>query len=158
MRGKAVIRLFTDYSFLMKSELCFVCAKTLLGRQRRFCSRSCKNRDTNNRHQSYSSQQARGLARKLELIVACGGKCNRCGYNRNLAALTWHHLDPALKTFNLDARSLSNRNRVVIDDELRKCVLLCTNCHAETHFPELDMESARRIQGMRGHSTRIDIE
>ena len=158
MRGETVIRLFSDYPFLMKSESCAVCAKTLSGRQRRFCSRSCKNRDTNNRHQSYSSQQTRGLARKLELIVICGGKCNRCGYARNLAALTWHHLDPALKTFNLDVRSLSNRNRDAIDEELRKCILLCANCHAETHFPELDMQSAHGIQAMRDHSTAVDIE
>ncbi|HSD17513.1 MAG TPA: hypothetical protein VLC71_09705 [Thermomonas sp.] len=142
----------------MKSESCDVCAKVLLGRQRRFCSRTCKNRDTNHRHQSYSSQQTRGLARKLELIVACGGKCNRCGYARNLAALAWHHLDPALKTFNLDVRSLSNRNREAIDDELRKCILLCANCHAETHFPELDMGSALRIGSMRDHSSAVDIE
>ena len=143
---------------MMKSESCAVCAKTLSGRQRRFCSRSCKNRDTNNRHQSYSSQQTRGLARKLELIVICGGKCNRCGYARNLAALTWHHLDPALKTFNLDVRSLSNRNRDAIDDELRKCILLCANCHAETHFPELDMESVHRVQPICTQSIAIDIE
>lgn len=158
MEGKTVIRLFSDYSFLMKSESCAVCAKALLGRQRRFCSRSCKNRDTNNRHQSYSSQQTRGLARKLELIVACGGKCNRCGYARNLAALTWHHLDPALKTFNLDVRSLSNRNREAIDDELRKCILLCANCHAETHFPDLDMDSSSNMQQIRNHFATADIE
>ena len=63
-----------------------------------------------------------------------------------------------MKTFNLDVRSLSNRNREAIADELRKCILLCANCHAETHFPELDMESAHRIQGMCDHSIRIDIE
>ena len=44
-------------------------------------------------------------------------------------------------------RSLSNRNRTVIDEELRKCILLCTNCHAETHFPELDMDSAHHVSG-----------
>lgn len=142
----------------MKSDSCAVCATPLLGRQRRFCSRSCKNRDTNNRHQSYSSQQTRGLARKIELIVACGGKCNRCGYARNLAALTWHHLDPALKEFSLDVRSLSNRNREAIDVELGKCVLLCANCHAETHFPELDMDALQRVQPICNQSTAVDIE
>ncbi|HOU66130.1 MAG TPA: hypothetical protein PK861_08845 [Thermomonas sp.] len=150
--------MFSDYSFMMKSESCAVCTKPLLGRQRRFCSRSCKNRDTNHRHQSYSSQQTRGLARKIELIVACGGKCNRCGYARNLAALTWHHLDPALKGFNLDVRSLSNRNRDAIDDEIRKCILLCANCHAEIHFPDLDMESSSSMQQIRDHFVAADIE
>ncbi|MEF9978421.1 MAG: hypothetical protein RR969_10825 [Thermomonas sp.] len=142
----------------MKSESCRVCGNALQGRQRRFCCRNCKNRDTNNRHQTYQSQQARGLARKVELILACGGKCSRCGYARNIAALTWHHLDPKLKAFNLDVRSLSNRNRESIDIELGKCVLLCANCHAETHFPELDMESVHRVQPICTQSIAIDIE
>lgn len=158
MHPGAVIRSFEDYSLWMKSESCVICGDALQGRQRRFCSRHCKNRDTNNRHQTYSSQQARGLARKLELILACGGKCSRCGYARNVAALSWHHLDPELKAFNLDVRSLSNRNREAIDAELRKCILLCANCHAETHFPELGMDSVQRLKKKLDHSPVLDIE
>lgn len=55
-----------------------------------------------------------------------------------MAALTWHHLDPADKRFNLDVRALSNRSQSEIDAEVQKCVLLCANCHAEVHFPELN--------------------
>ncbi len=62
----------------------------------------------------------------------------RCGYSRNLAALAWHHLDPRDKRFNLDLRVMSNRSQAEITLEVRKCILLCANCHAETHFPELD--------------------
>src|SRR5690554_6294020 len=122
----------------MKSELsCVTCGAGLRGRQRRFCSRACKNSDTNNRHQNYASQQARGLRRKLELIDEAGGRCTRCGYRRNAAALTWHHLEPSDKRFNLDVRALSNRCETDIRTELAKCVLLCANCHAEEHFPLL---------------------
>ena len=142
----------------MKSDSCCVCGEALHGRQRRFCCRSCKNRDTNNRHQTYLSQQARGLARKVELILASGGKCSQCGYARNIAALTWHHLDPALKAFSLDVRSLSNRNRNAIDNELRKCVLLCANCHAEAHFPELNLDSTHRMKQFRDQFAAVDIE
>ena len=28
--------------------------------------------------------------------------CSRCGYARNLAALTFHHLDPTTKQYTLD--------------------------------------------------------
>ena len=121
---------------------CVVCNGYLSGRQRRFCSRVCKNQDTNSRHQSYESQQLRGLRRKTELVVAAGNGCTRCGYQRNLAALTWHHLDPSEKRFNLDVRALSNRSQLEIDAEVRKCVLLCANCHAEVHFPELNQHVA----------------
>lgn len=118
-------------------HLCEVCANPLRGRQRRFCSRACKQRDINARHQNYRAQQARGLRRKIERVVAAGGRCSRCGYRRNLAALTWHHLDPADKRFSLDMRAFSNRSSAQIDLEVAKCVLLCANCHAEVHFPAL---------------------
>ena len=124
----------------MKSKLrCVICKQVLTGRQRRFCSRGCKNADTNHRHQNYASQQARGLKRKLELVSAAGGCCSSCGYDRNLAALTWHHLDAGRKSFHLDLRSLSNRSEQDVLRELAKCILLCANCHAETHAPAMDM-------------------
>lgn len=118
---------------------CVTCHSELTGRQRRFCSRRCKNLDTNNRHQNYATQQLRGLNRKQRLVREAGGRCTQCGYERNLAALTWHHRDPDGKLFHLDLRNLSNRNEADIRQEVAKCVLLCANCHAEAHFPLLDM-------------------
>jgi hypothetical protein len=88
-------------------EKCAVCSSELQGRQRKFCSRFCKNRYTNYHHQSYESQQARGRERKLNLIAMLGGECIRCGYNRNFGALEFHHIDPALKQYQLDMRSLA---------------------------------------------------
>jgi hypothetical protein len=116
---------------------CSICARQLTGRQRRFCSRHCKNADTNNRHQNYLAQSARGLARKLAYIQASGGKCTLCGYSRNVAALAWHHRDPASKSFELDLRNLSNRSEASLERELEKCDLICCNCHAEVHYPRL---------------------
>ena len=140
---RAVARHNLDYSSLMKSALrCVSCGSGLHGRQRRFCSRRCKNADTNIRHQNYVTQQARGVRRKLQLIARAGGSCTRCGYRRNAAALTWHHLIPSKKSFTLDLRNLSNRSAADIQTELGKCILLCANCHAEEHFPGLDLPQA----------------
>jgi hypothetical protein len=126
-----------DYVYHMKSNpACIVCKRPLCGRQRRFCSRRCKNADTNNRHQNYAAQKTRGMRRKIELLGQRGTRCSTCGYDRNLAALSWHHVDPRKKSFSLDLRSLSNRSEAEIHSEAAKCVVLCLNCHAETHFPE----------------------
>lgn len=114
---------------------CAVCGKALKGRQRRYCSRKCKNSDTNNRHQNYVSQQARGLRRKLALVAERGGRCERCGYRKNYAALAWHHIDPDQKSFELDLRAMSNRSDEALASEAAKCRLLCANCHAEVHHP-----------------------
>src|SRR6185312_2212456 len=122
----------------MKSLRCVICDKKLAGRQTKYCSRRCKNADTNHHHQSYVAQQRRALLRKIELMKVFGGRCAQCGYGRNYAALAWHHVDPTLKSFELDARSLSNRSREVVMAEAMKCRLLCANCHAEVHFPHFD--------------------
>ena len=119
---------------------CAICGKLLKGRQRKYCGRKCKNTDTNNRHQNYVSQQARGLRRKLALVAERGGRCERCGYHKNYAALAWHHLDPSQKGFELDLRAMSNRSDAVLAAEAAKCRLLCANCHAETHHPECLLE------------------
>lgn len=124
----------------MKSNLkCVGCDTKLTGRQRRFCSLHCKNADTNNRHQNYVSQQARGLQRKLRFLSESGTQCSQCGYRKNLAALAWHHIDPRQKSFALDMRCMSNRSELEIRHETMKCIVLCTNCHAEVHFPQLDL-------------------
>jgi hypothetical protein len=79
----------------------------------------------------------RGIARKTALVARFGGKCSACGYQRNLAALNWHHRIPGEKLFQLDLRTLSNRDSASVEAELVKCDLLCANCHAEVHYPHL---------------------
>ena len=58
-----------------------------------------------------------------------------CGYARNMAALEFHHREPHSKIFQLDTRTLANRNWRDVETEAEKCLLLCSNCHAEHHNP-----------------------
>ena len=74
-----------------------------------------------------------------------GGGCSDCGYNENLAALHFHHLDSASKLFKLDHRMLSNRKWDSISKEAEKCILLCANCHATTHNPEMTLKNVQSI-------------
>jgi hypothetical protein len=121
----------------------------LEGKQRKYCSRLCKNADTNNKHQNYAAQQKRGLKRKRLLLAQFNHACSICGYARNSAALNWHHLDPLKKSFELDLRHLSNRSDKSILEEVKKCVLLCSNCHAEVHYPQFN----RKSKGITKHPT-----
>ena len=84
----------------------------------------------------YEAQQRRAWSRKLELIRMMGGKCSCCGYNKNIAALEFHHLNPSEKDFQLDSRHLSNTSMERIMEESKKCILLCSNCHKELHYPD----------------------
>ena len=78
-----------------------------------------------------SEAVSRRRRRVKEILVAeAGGACALCGYSRCAAALQFHHLDPRAKRFSVAARgvtrALSEARR-----EAEKCVLLCSNCHAE---------------------------
>jgi len=131
----------------MKKDIilkCIACEKVLKGRQTKFCSRVCKNSHNNVQYQSYVAQQRRGRERKLKLIALKGASCILCGYNKNHAALEFHHEIPSEKSFQLDLRSLSNRKWEYVLQEAEKCILLCANCHAETHNPEAMMQKKTR--------------
>lgn len=54
-----------------------------------------------------------------------------CGYNRCTRALGFHHLDPSKKDFGIGGAH--SRSWAVIQAELDKCILVCSNCHDEIH-------------------------
>ena len=67
---------------------------------------------------------------KKILVEEAGGSCRICGYDRNMRALHFHHVDPSQKRHEINAKGIAialERLRV----EAQKCVLLCSNCHAE---------------------------
>ena len=67
---------------------------------------------------------------KRRLVDEAGGSCALCGYDRSLAPLQFHHVDPAAKGFGLSQEGVT-RSLDAAREEARKCVLLCANCHAE---------------------------
>lgn len=73
----------------------------------------------------------RRLRVKEECLRRKGGKCEKCGYDKCNRALSFHHINPKEKEFNL-AR-IYNKSYEVIFKELDKCILVCMNCHAELH-------------------------
>ncbi len=75
---------------------------------------------------------------KLRAVAYLGGSCQVCGYSKSIAALTFHHINPLLKNFNLSGTGLS-KSWEKLKPELDKCRLLCCNCHFELHERE-DME------------------
>ena len=84
----------------------------------------CKNCISN--HNTLNRQQV-----KQQSINYLGGKCIKCGYNKCIAALEFHHLDPNEK--DVDYANYKWIFSDKLKSELDKCVLLCANCHREEH-------------------------
>ena len=68
---------------------------------------------------------------KRRAIEFLGGKCIKCGYDRCDRALGFHHRDPSKKDFQIGSGAPKSWSRIV--KELKKCDLLCANCHLEKH-------------------------
>jgi len=120
-RGPVEIRCtscFRKYSYLRSARR---------GATRVFCNSCVANRKR-------TSLKAAAVAYK-------GGACCRCGYNKCLRSMVFHHTDPASKDFTIATRSVSGWAKLML--ELDKTLLVCANCHGELH--ELaDRESSER--------------
>ena len=76
-------------------------------------------------------QSLRRKKMKAKAVAYKGGACICCGYDKSYRALVFHHRDPTQKIFGISL--YFNRSWAVLQKELDKCNLLCSNCHAELH-------------------------
>jgi hypothetical protein len=88
------------------------------------------------------------------MIEYKGGACQLCGYRNHWAALTFHHVDPRLKRFNI--AGAHNRGLDTLRDELDRCVLVCGNCHDELEegVTSVPLELAVKIRSLTEHLPR----
>jgi transposase/transcription elongation factor Elf1 len=78
-----------------------------------------------------SESVARRRRKMKETIVAeAGGGCCICGYDRYIGALEFHHVDPREKRLTLSGNGVT-LSMDTLRAEAGKCVLVCSNCHAE---------------------------
>jgi hypothetical protein len=75
---------------------------------------------------------ARRHEHKRLAMKVLGGKCWVCGGEYHASVYDFHHLDPKLKEVT-PAKLLASRDFAVVLTEIRKCALLCANCHRLVH-------------------------
>jgi hypothetical protein len=85
----------------------------------------------------YATVYANRSRKKLkeQAVQYMGGYCSKCGFNKNICALQFHHLDPAEKDFGISSDGV-HRSWAKVKSELDKCIMVCANCHAEIHEEE----------------------
>jgi hypothetical protein len=92
---------------------------------------------------------------KIKAVEYKGGKCQICGYDKSPAAMDFHHTDPKLKDFQISSgRSIGWEK---MKSELNKTILLCANCHRETHWNESEkILEEREIKVRSKHKKQSD--
>lgn len=141
---------------------CEYCGKELktktgkqIQRRKRFCSQqchdkvkfsyACKAQKEFKEEFGLNKFALKGLYKKLELIELFGGKCEKCGYDKNISAFDFHHIDPYTKNFEVKVQVIKSKTDEEILNEAMKCMLLCANCHRELHSPSTDIEHVKRV-------------
>lgn len=90
-----------------------------------------------------------GWGIKFILFEHCGGKCAKCGCD-DFRIMEFHHLNPSEKSFSIGG-SFTYKDLKLVKEELKKCAMLCHNCHHLEHvhqksFHPLVKEKFERIK------------
>ena len=84
----------------------------------------------NNKEQHNEIQRRKIKERKKLLVEMLGGKCESCGTTKNLQ---FDHIDPTTKSFSIAKKYMCP----IVFEEVKKCQLLCFNCHLEKTAEDL---------------------
>lgn len=71
---------------------------------------------------------------RKKLVEVAGSECIRCGYSKSIRALSFHHRDPKEKLFSVSEHGKSLKKCL---EEIKKCDLICANCHMEEEEKKL---------------------
>ena len=134
------------------NTICGICKKPIYKIPSRldgntFCSIACRNKfyskensfmwkggSIASRSRSEGKDKERRWKKKIKAIKFLGGNCSNCGYDKCMDAIDFHHKDALEKNDTL--KNLWNQKWETIETEIKKCVLLCSNCHREHHWKE----------------------
>ena len=85
--------------------------------------------------EKYREANRRSMERRLQWYrgIMTGKKCKRCGED-SIEVLEWHHFDPSNKVERISVMVKDLRPTDVILKEMKKCWVLCKNCHCKEHY------------------------
>lgn len=118
----------------MQTKICTKC-----GRQLPITDFNWRNKEKGTRrseckycHSGYMKQKYQQKKNQIQELKS-SLKCAKCGQSRGYV-LDFHHINPDEKD-NTIARLTSNTSSIEnVYDEIKKCIVLCANCHREFHY------------------------
>lgn len=118
-------------------EICNLCKKEFKDYQQRQRNR-CGSCNT----------KIRRFRAKAAAIKLLGGKCTKCGWHGNQAAMQFHHKNSNEKDFTIG--NVGNKSWDSIKIEMQKCILLCANCHMIEHSSKNDAKFLKEALNYKG--------
>ena len=97
-----------------------------------------------NKEKIAERKKAKRDARSLVLLEMNDFRCNDCGEEEHeLGFFDFHHVNPNDKEGSISQMLSSSRFERVLE-EVKKCVMLCPNCHRRRHMEEGGCVNARK--------------
>lgn len=98
-----------------------------------------KNLDHYRKMERERQQRARAKIRGMVNEIKTSAGCKNCS-ETHPACLHFHHRDPAKKEFRVNRAVAEKKPLAAILSEIAKCDVLCANCHAKLHWPEMESQ------------------
>ena len=67
--------------------------------------------------------------------------CQLCGYKKHFSALEFDHTDRSSKIKAVSMLIKGNNSWKMVKEEIKKCMLLCSNCHRLKTYENKDWEN-----------------
>jgi len=118
----------------METKICTQCKKELPiedfnWREKSKGTRRSECKHCHSKHMKDAYENKKDIVSKIKSQI----KCQKCGECRDYT-LDFHHLEPNEKEYTIAKMGTYNIERVL--NEIKKCVVLCANCHREFHYLE----------------------
>lgn len=141
------------------NKICYKCKQT---KEIKYFPKNCQSKDgfnnrckdcinfirRNNKSQKIKdvikAQQNRKLRQDYINQYKSNG-CSLCGYKKCLEALTFHHINKKDKLDTISNMACKSRSFSMILSEIKKCIVLCQNCHHELHVNKRDIGKNNRF-------------
>ena len=113
--------------------LCRFCKKEIPNNERKsgkvLCSKECRDKQRMKNILKYRSKS--NLAKDFREFKESFGCCI-CKYNKHGGSLDFHHIDPNKKLYRISKTNWGKQSKEYFS-EVKKCILICKNCHYELH-------------------------
>jgi hypothetical protein len=97
------------------------------------CQKKYHDKHYQQNKQAYIQKEKRNKRQRLDWLQEYKHKkgCEKCGENHP-ACLDFHHTDPTTKTGYVSRIARNSIKKAL--EEIKKCQLLCSNCHRKEHY------------------------
>lgn len=116
---------------MQKCKGCDEIVKTKI-KQQKFCSYKCRLKSCRKRNNELRRKIRKENRSQLIKFKQQTG-CERCEYNEYGGSIDFHHLDKSQKERRIKGDNWKSQLNI---KEIKKCTLLCKNCHSWVHSLE----------------------